>query len=504
MTLIQGADVRVRFAPSPTGPFHIGGARTALFNWLFARQHEGVFVLRIEDTDKERSSPVFEKEILESLAWLGIDWDEGPWPQSGDKEQLTKNNGQRGQYGPYRQSERTHIYEQYIAKLLETDRAYYCYCTKEELEAQKQSMIAQGIAPRYSGHCRGNTTLSGKTPQVIRFKTPEIRVEVKDIIRKNISFDASLFGDFAIAKDPGTPLYNFAAVVDDYAMKISHVIRGEDHLSNTPKQILLQRALGFDEPIYAHLPLILAQNRSKLSKRYAEVSLLAYKTDGYLPEALLNFIAMLGWHPHDEKEIFTADELQKEFTLDRVQKAGAVFNIEKLDWLNREHIKLLSGETILERIRLYAPQLKEKGIEFSKEKMVRIVEAVRERMRGLHDFFELADFFFELPEYETELLVWSGDVQKTTKSVLEEEAESLENLKEDITIRDIKEAFKEKGIITKEGAYKYSTGAILWPFRVALSGKRASPDPFTIAEILGKEETLRRLNIARDKFGALL
>ncbi|HUC31179.1 MAG TPA: glutamate--tRNA ligase, partial [Candidatus Paceibacterota bacterium] len=332
--------IRVRFAPSPTGPIHIGSVRTALFNWLFARKYGGTFILRIEDTDKERSEKKYDDELLQGLSWVGLDWDEGPQP-IGTGDQL-KLGGEKGEYGPYRQSERTEIYKKYLNQLITSGDAYYCYCSKEDIEAQRQAMLAQGRPPKYSGHCRNIAAPpEGKSPEVIRFKVPEIKVEFKDLVRGKVVFDAALFGDMIIAKDLDTPLYNFAVVVDDELMKISHVIRAEDHLSNTPKQILMQRALGFAEPIYAHIPLILNADRSKMSKRFTDVALMNYRDRGYVPEAMINFLAFLGWHPKGDKEVLSRKELIAEFDIDRVQQSGAIFNEEKLDWLNREHIKIM-------------------------------------------------------------------------------------------------------------------------------------------------------------------
>lgn len=469
--------VRVRFPPSPTGHWHLGGARTALFNWLFARANRGDFILRIEDTDRERSHRKYEEEIIEAMRWLGLDWDEGP-----DKG---------GPYAPYRQSERAHIYKEYLEKLLEKGSVYYCYCTKEELEAQKQAQLAEGLPPKYGGHCRTiKKPPQGKTPEVIRFKVPEVKVEFPDIIRGKVKFDAGLFGDIAIAKSLDAPLYNFAAVVDDYVMQISHVIRGEEHLSNTPKQILIQKALGFEEPVYAHLPLILAPDHSKLSKRSTEVSVLSYREEGYLPEAMVNFLALLGWHPKEDREILSLQELTELFELKRVQKAGAVFNQEKLDWLNQQYLKKLSVEDIAERLK---PSLEEKGIQAKKEVLHKIIAVERERMKTLGDFLELTKFFFQLPEYDVALLTWKTDSKEATKNVLERISSALEKVPEN--------RFSKTSIALALDVLinEYGKGTVLWPLRVALSGQTASPDPLEIGEILGREESLRRIEIARGK-----
>lgn len=478
----QENQVRVRFAPSPTGLPHLGNFRAALFNWVFARHHNGVFVLRIEDTDKERSRPEFETQILEAMRWLGLDWDEGP--ETG------------GEYGPYRQSERTEMYAGYLKKLLDADQAYYCYCTKDELEAQKQSMLAEGLPPKYSGHCRLLTAApAGKEPQVIRFRTPDTEISFKDMIRGTVKFDTALIDDFVIAKNLENPLYNFAVVVDDEEMRITHVLRGEDHISNTPKQILLGQALGFRTPEFGHMPLILAADRTKLSKRYAETSLLEYRTQGYLPQAVVNFLILLGWHPSPtktedgqsvEKEVFTLEELVNIFELKRVQKAGAIFNEEKLLWLNREHIKLLSTDEMEE---LLVPLFEARTLALgSRERLHEVIEAVRDRMKVLPDFFELADFFFTLPEYPASLLRWDKAPEGESKEVLEAAAEALESV----------QAWEKSEIIATLDPLVTAKGKgnVLWPVRVALSGKQNSPDPYDIAVALGKEEVAARLSQA--------
>lgn len=482
------AQVRVRYAPSPTGLFHLGGARTALFNWIFARKNNGKFILRIEDTDRERSKKEYEDNIFESLLWLGLDWDEGPVAYASNQKSSLKDQKYIGEYGPYRQSERTHIYRKYLEKLLEEGKAYYCYCTKEELESERQAMLAQGLPPKYSGHCRESKLSSqGKPAQIIRFKVPEAKVEFKDLIRGKVVFDAALFGDIAIAKDLNNPLYNFAVVVDDEEMEISHVIRGEEHLSNTPKQILFQKALKFREPIYAHVPLILSQTGGKLSKRHAETSLLKYREDGYLPETIINFLVLLGWHPKDNREIFSLSELVKEFDIKRVQKSGAIFSQEKLDWMNSQYIKKSSNEELL---RCLEPFLKTRNITPKKEFLLKVIEEEKTRINNLKEFFDVSSFFFSLPDYKPSLLVWKNEPPEKIKNVLKNISETLEKIEaENFKIDRISQGLNELAV--KEGK-----GAVFWPLRVALSGLPASPDPLKIAEILGKEETMRRIKIA--------
>lgn len=467
--------IRVRMAPSPTGPLHIGTARTALFNWLFARKHGGVFILRIEDTDKERSEKKYEDELIEGLGWLGIDWDEF-----------------------YRQSERAEIYKKYLEQLLASGNAYYCYCSKEDLEAQRQGMLEQGLPPKYNGHCRNlKTPPAGKNPEVIRFKVPEVKVEFKDVIRGKIVFDAALFGDIAIAKDLDTPLYNFAVVVDDEEMKISHVIRGEDHLSNTPKQILMQRALGFKEPLYAHIPLILNSDRSKMSKRFGDTTVQEFRTKGYVPEAIVNFLALLGWHPKDDQELFTKEELVHAFELERVQKAGAIFNQEKLNWLNREHMKKLGDAEIA---KLLSPMLVEGNLQSDDKFVKKLVVALRERANTLRDFIDMGKLFFELPEYEAKLLIWKDAPSEEVASILEKTHEALGTL----GAKDFKKETLSTALMYiisggNEDSPGSKRGAVLWPLRVALSGQAASPDPLDIMEVLGKEESLQRIQGAIQK-----
>lgn len=441
-------EIRVRIAPSPTGELHLGTARTALFNWLFARQNQGKFILRIEDTDRERSRQEFEKDILESLKWLGLAWDE-----------------------LYRQSERTEIYEKYIKRLLESGAAYWCYCAPEELEEKRQAMMSAGLAPKYSGKCRSPSADSGRAPQVIRFKTSAKKISFKDIVRGEIAFDAADFGDFIIAKKETLPLYNLAAAIDDAETKISHIIRGEDHIVNTPKQILIQEALDFPRPHYAHLPLILDPKRAKLSKRSSATAVAEYRAAGYLTEALINFLALLGFHPQDDKEILSREELLEKFELQRVQKAGAVFNQEKLNWLNAQYLKKLTTEELLKKLNLEPS-----------EKNKKTLALLRGRLKTLNDFRPLAAFLYELPDYPEELLSWNG---ATPGQTLEKLQLIREAVRED---RDI------MALAEKEGR-----GEILWPLRAALSGQKSSPGPLEIMDVLGKEETLRRLEIAIKK-----
>lgn len=458
--------VRVRLAPSPTGFLHIGTARTALFNYLFAKKHGGQFVLRIEDTDLERSDKKFEKDILENLQWLGLDWDEGPVGAAAEGGLLT--NQYKGSFGPYRQSERLATYEKYLKQLLEKGFAYYCYCTKEELEGERQAMLAQGLAPKYSGRCRAGKPKNAAESQLIRFRIPDTHVSFKDMIRGEISFNTNTMGDVAIAKNLKTPLYNFAVVIDDHEMEITHVIRGEDHIPNTPKQILFMEALGFTRPHYAHLPLILDSDRSKMSKRYAATSIEEYRHQGYLPEALINFLVLLGWHPTNDQEIFSKEELASAFDLSRVQKAGAVFNIEKLNWLNSQYIKKMPDEKLVEKLDIEPTTANLKIIKLTKERLVRLT-----------DFKRVASFFFQLPNYAPELLLWKQQAKKEALANLEAVKKIINNPKKILVLAEAK-----------------GRGEVLWPLRVALSGLEASPGPLEILEVLGRGEAEQRIDAA--------
>jgi glutamyl-tRNA synthetase len=466
-------------APSPTGKLHIGTARTALFNYLFAKKEGGKFIIRVEDTDAERSKPEFEKDIIENLHWLGLEWDEGP-----DKG---------GEYGPYRQTERREIYKEYLKKLLEEKKAYYCFCSKDELEAKRQEQMSRGEAPKYNGKCCGLSEkevaekLAKNEPAVIRFKTPVKKVAFEDIIRDKVEFDSSLIGDFAIAKGLNEPLYNFAVVVDDYEMKISHIIRGEDHIPNTPKQVLLQEALGFPKIKYAHLPLILGEDKSKLSKRNDTVSVADYKEEGYLPEALINFIAFLGWNPGDEKEIYSLAALSKEFSLEAVQKAGAVFNMKRLDYINGFYIRQKSVQKLAELCQPYLPQAEPAYVE-------KVVGLYQERLKKLSEIKDLSSFFFQDElVYDKKILKWKDMTGKDVVDVLDK----LEKLLSGIEKFD-KENLEK--ILMPEAGIMGDRGKLLWPLRAALTGKEASAGPFEVAEVLGKEKTLKRIKDAKKLF----
>jgi glutamyl-tRNA synthetase len=487
-------EIRTRIAPSPTGPYHIGGARSALYNYLFAKKYNGKFVLRIEDTDKQRSELRYTQDAIDSLKWLGIIWDEGP------------DIG--GEYGPYKQSQKLNVYENYIKKLLDEGKAYHCFCSAEDLEAKRQDQMTRGLAPIYDGKCSRlskeeiENNLAEKKSFVIRFKVANKKVKFHDLIRGDVEFDTGLLGDIVIAKDMQSPLYHFVVIIDDYEMKISHVIRGEEHLSNTARQILIQEALVMTRPIYAHLPLMLNPDRSKMSKRKSDVAVLDYKKAGYLPEALINFMVLLGWNPGTEKEIFTLSELEKEFSLEKVQKAGAVFNIQKLDNINGYYIRDKSIEKLTE---LCLPYLIEAGFnvkEITRLKLEKIISAYKERLKKLSEIVELTDFFFkDKLTYGKELLQWQKMTDTEIKDALllcDKIFDELDSEAGEWNIKKMEEAlFPEILKFNLQKSYpENNKGFIMWPLRVALSGKKASASPFEIAEILGKQKTLKRIKDA--------
>ncbi|HOF50573.1 MAG TPA: glutamate--tRNA ligase [Candidatus Colwellbacteria bacterium] len=454
-------------APSPTGYFHIGSVRTTLYNWLFAKKNKGVFVLRIEDTDKERNRKEFEEDILKNLDILDLKPDE-----------------------MYRQSERTDFYTNHLKKLIEEDKAYYCFCTKEELEKERKVMEEKGMAPKYGGKCasidkkEAEKRVESGEAYVIRLRVPEGKIAFKDMIRGEVEFDAGLMGDVIIARNLEEPLYNFSVVIDDILMKISHVIRGEEHLPNTPKQLVIYNALNANPPLFAHLPLLLNKDRSKMSKRYGDVAVKDYLERGYLPEALINFVALLGWHPQGNQEIFSREELINEFDIERVQKAGAVFDIEKLNWINRQYIVNLPEQALTEKIKEHIPE--EWKINPA------MVRAIKPRLDKIGDAKELLVVYFELPEYEKELLFWKGE-DRNTKSILEKLAAGINDIEDGkFDLENVTEKITALVPDDKKGDY-------LWPLRVSLSGSKTSPTPFELLAGLGKEESLRRIRIAIGK-----
>ncbi len=458
-------EVRARFAPSPTGALHIGGARTAIFNWLFARHYRGKFILRIEDTDRTRSTEESIAEILDAMTWLGLDWDEGP----------------------FRQSDRLSIYQGYVNELLQSGKAYRCYCTPEELEARRKEAQSQGRVYRYEGKCRGLESHPSDKPFAIRLLIPEEGIiKVEDLIRGTITFDAKEIDDFVIQKTDGFPTYNFAVVIDDVTMKITHVLRGDDHIANTPKQILIYQALGYEAPKFAHVSMILGPDKTKLSKRHGATSTIAYREMGYLPEALVNYLARLGWS-HGDQEIFSKEELVEKFTLENVGKSPAVFNPEKLLWLNGWYIRNKPAEEIA---KLVIPFLEKKGFKATQdERLIKIVESLRERAKTLVDLADSADYFF-LEEVKYEEAARKKFLTTEVIPLFEILIDKLSSLN-DFTAPELQKIFGE--IIEKKGLKMVQ---LAQPVRVALTGGTVSPGIFEVMEILGKEKVIGRLKSA--------
>jgi glutamyl-tRNA synthetase len=450
--------VRVRIAPSPTGFAHLGTASTALYNLLFARARAGNFVLRVEDTDLERNRPEYELLIYEGLHWLGLDWDEGP-----DKG---------GDYAPYRQSERLDIYKEHAARLIAEQKAYRCYCTREELDAERRQAQAEKRPYKYSRRCLVNPPKE-RSEFAVRFKVPGGEVKFADLIRGDMSFDADLIGDFIIVKSDGFPTYNFATPIDDVTMKMTHIIRGEEHLSNTPYQLMVIDALGYTRPeAYAHMPLILAKDGSKMSKRkHPELNLMLYREQGYLPEAVINYLALLGWNPGTSQEIFTLDELIKVFSFDRVQHAGARFDWEKLNWINGEWIRSLDDDELARRLRPFLPKLDEETIR-------RAVPALKTRIPTLAAAAELLEYLWTDPA--------PPELDPDAVLRLRAAAEALEGVPwEPPAIHD---ALMRVVQTTGQGPNK-----TFMPIRLAVTGKKISPPiDYTLA-LLPRDVAMSRI-----------
>jgi glutamyl-tRNA synthetase len=456
------SQVRTRYPPSPTGFLHIGGVRTALFNWLFVRHHEGKFILRIEDTDVARSTQEAVNAIMESMQWLGLDWDEGP----------------------FFQSERLAIYQEHVETLLSQGKAYRCFCPPEELEQKRERAFQERKKPKYDGKCRNLAPPYPDGPFAVRFKCPqEGQTVVDDLVKGRIVFENAELDDLIIQRSDGMPTYNFAVVVDDGTMGITHVIRGDDHVNNTPRQILLFRALGYPLPYFAHVPMVLGPDRARLSKRHGAESIMAYKEMGYLPEGLLNYLVRLGWS-YGDQEIFSIEELIDKFSLENVGKSAGIFNSEKLRSINGDHIKTRDPSTL---VPLLLPFIRAKGYEIGKgEKLNKIIGVLKERSKTLVEMADQAEFFFK------------GDIQYdegAAKKFLTPEAieifeELIEGFKEMKATpqAEIESLFRE--IAHRRGIKLVN---VAQPVRVALTGATVSPGLFEVIDILGKASTMKRL-----------
>lgn len=482
--------VRVRFPPSPTGFLHVGSARTALYNYLFAKANNGELVMRIEDTDEKRHVVDGEKDIFESLKWLGITWEEGP------------DIG--GPYKKYRQSERADLYEKAVMCLLDEGKAYRCFCSQERLDAQRELADKEHRPFQYDKTCREISNDESEKRSlgesfVVRLKVSlDKPIEIDDVIRGRVVFKTDSIDDFVISKGVSHALYHLAVVVDDAEMQITHIIRGEDGLSNTPKHICLQKALGYITPIYAHLPLLLDENKKKLSKRSGEVSMFVKtlrEEEGYLPEALINGLALLGWNPKTEQVVFSFDELKQQFKLENVQKAGAVFSLERLNWLNKQHIKQLSADELAKRVQ---PFIERASVNIAPDLLIKIIQVEKERITLLKEIPQLAQDLISRPMLEPEQIIWKKDSKEKGKDALQFLIEKLNDLPD--------EKWSDLGLLQTllmEIVDKSEKGraTMLWPMRYALSGKEKSAGPHELAWLLGKTETIKRMREAVVQLG---
>lgn len=487
--------IRVRFAPSPTGYLHIGGARTALFNWLYARHEGGKFILRIEDTDRTRSTDEYIDAIIEGMRWLNLDWDEGP----------------------FRQTDRFDIYKSYVEKLISEDKAYYCYCSSEELERRRQEALAQGRSPKYDGRCRNLNRVRGaegsrlgrvagatgvqdaKGPAAVRFKMPqEGRTVVRDLIKGDVEFENDQLDDLIIMRSDGTPTYNFVVVVDDVDMKITHVIRGDDHLNNTPKQIHIYKAFGYELPAFAHLPMILGSDKARLSKRHGATAVTAYRDMGYLPDALVNYLVRLGWS-YGDQEVFPRGELIKYFSFDNVGKSSSIFNPEKLIWVNSQH---MMGSSDPELADLVIPFLVGSGIipegrELDKGWLSKAIATLKERAKTL---VELAN---SLRYYIVEDVEYNEKAK--TKFLTEKSLPYLVELRDNLVqAADFSASEIQKVFTAMVERHNIKLGNIAQPVRVAVTGGTESPGIFEVLEIVGREKTLKRLDRAISEIQGLI
>ncbi len=484
------SNIRTRFAPSPTGYMHIGNLHTALFEWLFARHHGGQFVLRIEDTDETRHTPEAVGVIYEGLRWLGLDWDEGP--------------DVGGPYGPYVQSERVEIYRSYLDRLLAEGKAYECYCTPEELDQRREMMRAQGLPPRYDGRCRTLTSAEraeycqAGRPACIRFAAVETGTTViHDLIHGDVAYENALLGDPVIGKTSGFPTYHFAVVVDDYEMRISHVIRAAEHLSNTQIHLQLQQTLGFPTPVYAHLPLILGEDRSKLSKRHGAVSVVDYAEKGFLPEAMFNFLALLGWSPGGTEEILSREEIISRFSLEGCGASPSVFDMTKAEWMNSEYMKAMPGEELARRLLPYLQKERLFEEHPSEERLAwlaRVADLMKERAPFLTTFTTWARYFFtDYYDYDEKAREkWL--TKPETPATLHALAERLAPLREWTagTIEaEVRALAQDLGI---------GAGKVIHPCRAAVTGTTVGPSLFHLLELLPQEAVLHRLHRAEAQF----
>ena len=480
------SSIRVRFAPSPTGYLHVGGLRTALYNYFFARRNGGKFILRIEDTDRNRYFEGAVDNLITSLKWCGLEYDEGP------------DIG--GNYGPYMQSQRLDIYNKYVDKLICKGHAYYCFCTPERLEALREEQQKQKLPQaKYDKHCLGltkeeiNNNLNNGIPHVVRLNVESnTKIVFDDIVRGHIEFDSSNVDDQVLIKSDGYPTYHLANVVDDNLMEISHVIRGEEWLSSTPKHVLLYDSFGWQRPVFAHLPLLLNPDRSKLSKRQGDVAVEDYRSKGYLKDALINFVALLGWNAGDDREFYYLNDLIDNFSLERINKPGAVFDLEKLNWLNAEHLRKKPNEEILTMLKECIGQSAYNPGNYTDEYLLNVIVAMKERVSFVNEYLTKSPYFFEAPtEYEQ---------SAKDKNWKPETPDQLVKLRDVFLLLNNPSKEDYENALTKTSEeLSIGKGRLIHPLRLALSGQSTGPGMFDLLFILGKDETVKRINKALDK-----
>lgn len=490
-------EARVRFAPSPTGYLHIGGLRTALYNYLFAQHNGGKFVLRIEDTDQTRFVEGAIENLIESLHWAGIDYDEGVFIEDGKIVQ-------RGEFGPYIQSERLEIYKKYVDQLIESGDAYYCFCSKERLDAVREEQKIKGLIPKYDGLCRSlsleeaRERIANGEEYVVRLKLPANRdIKFHDLVRGDISINTDDTDDQVLLKSDGYPTYHMAVVVDDHLMNITHVVRGEEWLPSTPKHVYLYEVFGWEKPVYVHLPTVLNKERKKLSKRHGDVSVDDFRSKGYLPEGLINYLALVGWSPEDNEEILSMEDMIRKFTFDRVSRTGGIFDKDKLDWVNGHYIRSQSIETITELAIPYLIESKlidENFAEKNREWLEILVDIVREGMHHMSEITDKVRFMFDNQikvEDEEALQTLKGEYTKTILDAMKQELDNVEEIDEELSNKLMKNIQKTTGIKGKN---------LFMPTRVALAGSLHGPEFAKIIYLLGKQNILERIEYVEREY----
>lgn len=479
---------RVRFAPSPTGYLHVGGLRTALYNYLFAKHNDGKFILRIEDTDRNRYVEGAVENLIKSLKWCGIEYDEGP--------------GIDGQFGPYMQSLRLHLYKRYADDLISKGKAYYCFCTSERLDKLREEQQRQKLPQaKYDKHCLHlskneiEENHSKEIPFVVRLNVEtDKKIIFNDIVRGQVEFNSSNVDDQVLIKSDGFPTYHLANVVDDHLMKITHVIRGEEWLSSTPKHVLIYDFFEWEKPFFAHLPLLLNPDRSKLSKRQGDVAVEDYRAKGFLPDALVNFVALLGWNAGDDKEFYYMNELIERFSLERVNKSGAVFDLEKLNWINTEHLRHKSDTEILQLLKKEAKILDVNYQDFSDDYLLKIITVMKERVSFVYEYFTKSNFFFEAPKVYEQASIeknWKSETSIELNKLCDAFAALINPLKEDY----------ENALAITAAELNIGKGKLIHPLRLSVSGISAGPGVFDILSILGKDESIKRIKTALNTIG---